>query len=316
MGRLLRPRLPGVPFHITARTQEHEPLFEGVEEQVATMIRTSIHYSDAELLAYAVMQNHIHVIVVQGRRPLGEFMQPLLRRIALRIIQRTGRRGHVFRGRFGHSACQDPEYFRSMVAYVHLNPVRAGICRTPADYPWTSHRDYASGPGPDSPTRYALAVEQGVRAFACASEQTSERCRRDYRAFVRWRLAMDQYLDADCDSLHPLPRAPLSIGGDLHWYREYGSTRPLRVAGTAVPETRAMDLRDHVQAALRDLDPDMPIELLRSGGSTRPLVRIRKQVIARALSAGYVGTRVAAFLNISPTSVSRVKAGLRGGAAW
>lgn len=316
MGRMLRPRLPGVPFHITARTQEYEPLFDGVEEQVATMIRNSIHYSDAELLAYAVMKTHIHVIVVQGRRPLGEFMQPLLRRIALLIIQRTGRRGHVFRGRYAHRACQDPEYFRSMVTYVHLNPVRAGICRAPADYPWTSHRDYARGPRTDSPTRYALAVEQGVRVFARASEQTSGRCRRDYRAFVRWRRAMDQYLNADCDSLHPLPRAPLSIGGDLHWYREYGSARPLRLAGTALPAARAEDLRDHVKTMLRDLEPEMPLELLRSGGSTRPLVLIRTQVIARALSAGYGGTRVAQFLNVSPTTVSRVKARLRDGIAW
>lgn len=307
--------MPGLPFHITAHTQGQEPLFEGMEAQIATMIRGSIRYSDAELVAYAVMQNHIHVAVVQGRRPLGEFMQPLLRRMALLVIRRIGHRGHVFRGRYSHSACQDPEYFRSMIAYVHLNPVRAGLCRRPGDYPWTSHRDFASGPDQESSSRYALAVEQGVRVFACTSDQTSVQCRRDYRTYIRWRLAMDEYLSDQSESYHPLPRSPLSIGGDLHWHREYGSARPLRIAGMSIPPTRPMDLRDHIRIALRDLKPDLSLDLLCSGSASRPIVRVRRQVVARALSAGYTGGSIAEFLNISPSSVSRVKMLLREGVA-
>ncbi|MBR9991017.1 MAG: transposase [Gemmatimonadetes bacterium] len=312
---MLRPRLPGVPFHITARTQGHEPLFHGAEDPVTAMILGSIRHSDAELLAYAVMSNHIHVVVVQGRKPLGEFMQPLLRRLALLVIRRTDHRGHVFGSRYAHSVCQDPEYFRSMIAYVHLNPVRAGICNSADDYPWTSHSDYARGTAPDAAVRYALAVQQGVRVFARGSEQTEETCRQDYRAFIGWRLAMDQYLSDVSDSCHPVPRAPLSIGGDLHWHREYGSARAQRVAGIGVPLSRPLDLRDHVRVTLKDLEPELPLELMRSGGSTRPLVRVRKHVIARALAAGYTGRSVAAFLNISPAAVSRVKSMVREGTA-
>lgn len=316
MGRLLRPRLPGVPFHITARTQSQEPLFEGAEEQVAQMIRGSVLYSDAELLAWAVMQNHIHVIVVQGRRPMGEFMQPLLRRIALLVNGRKSRQGHVFQGRYSHSACHDPEYFRGMIAYVHMNPVRAGLCSSADRYAWTSHRDYARGPGADVPARYALAIEQAVRVFARRSEQSGQRCRRDYRAFITWRRAMDFYLSDESDSCNSVPRMPLSIGGDLHFHREYGSARPLRLAGTVMPAARPpLDLRDYMRLCLRDLDAGCPLDLLRSGGSTRPLVRVRTRVIARSLSAGYTGTSVAEFLNISPSSVSRVKSRLRRGVA-
>ncbi|HEX2168091.1 MAG TPA: transposase [Longimicrobiales bacterium] len=315
MGRLLRPRLPGVPFHITARTQGQEPLFEGAERYIAELIRGSVQYSDAELLAYAVMRNHIHVVVVHGRRPLSEFMQPLLRRIALLVNRRKGRAGHVFQGRYAHVCCHDPEYFRSMIAYVHLNPVRAGLVSSADRYAWTSHRDYARGAEPGTPARYALAVEQAVRVFASASEQTHERCRRDYRAFIRWRMAMDLYLSDESDSYHPVPRAPLSIGGDLHWHREFGSARPLRIARTDSPTDRALDLRDHILITLKDVDPQFPMELLRSGGSTRPLVRVRSRVVARALSAGYTGKSVAEFLNISPTAVSRLKSRLRQGLA-
>jgi putative transposase len=314
MGRLLRPTLPGAPFHITARTQWQEPLFAGAEEEVAGLIRGSIDRSDAELLAYAVMSNHIHVIVVQGRRPLSEYMQPLLRRIALAVIRRRDRQGHVFAGRYCHSVCRDPEYFRSMVAYVHMNPVRAGICRKPDDYKWTSHRDYVC-PELDTPVRYALAVEQGLRVFAHRSEQSMERCRRDYRAFMRWRQKMDDYLQDDADSWHPIPHIPQAIGGDLHWHREYGTAHTLRITGAETPPVRLADLRDHVSVVLGDVAPDLPLDLLRSGGSSRRLVRVRNQVIARSVNAGYMGTRLAQFLNVSPSTVSRVRSLLRQGAA-
>jgi REP element-mobilizing transposase RayT len=316
MGRQLRPRLPGAPFHITARTQGQEPLFEDAEEHVVGIIRDSVLHSDTELLAYAVMQNHIHVIVVQGRRPLSDYMQPLLRRLALLVNCRKSRQGHVFSRRYSHSACHDPEYFRSMIAYVHLNPVRAGLCKSVDAYRWTSHGDYARGAEPDSAARYALAIDQAVRVFACRSEQPVERCRRDYRAFMRWRLAMDAYLGDESDTLHRVPRMPLSLGGDLHWHREYGSARLVRMTGTAAPVVRPPDLRDHVIISLRELDAEFPLDLLRSGGRTRPLVRVRAQVIARALSAGYAGVTVAEFLNISQSSVSRVKSMVRRGVAW
>jgi hypothetical protein len=202
-----------------------------------------------------------------------------------------------------------------MVAYVHLNPVRAGLCRAAGDYEWSSHRDYARAPRTVESTRYALTVEQGIRVFARESDQTIGRCRRDYLSFIRWRQSMDFYLSDDGDGCQRVPRAPLSIGGDLHWYREYGSARATRVAGTEGPKRQCMDLRDHVRVSLNDLDPAFPFELLRSGGSTRPLVRVRRRVIARALAAGYAGIRVAEFLNVSPASVSRVKAGMREGVA-
>ncbi|HEX6307961.1 MAG TPA: transposase [Longimicrobiales bacterium] len=311
MGRLLRPTLPGAPFHITARTQWKEPLFDGLEGAIAAVIRGSIDRSDAQLLAYAVMSNHIHVILVQGRRPLAGYMQPLLRRIALLVIRRTGREGHVFGGRYSHSVCQDPEYFRSMVAYVHLNPVRAGICRRPEHYPWTSHHAYARGARSGGPESFVFAVERGLRIFAQSSEESIVECRRQYRAFVRWRLAMDQYLEDESGAWRPLPRAPLSLGGDLNWHRYYGTASSLRMTGVEQPPERRIDLRDHVRNTLEDIAPDLPLGELCAGGRSRALVRVRNQVIGRARTAGYTTTRLATFLGISPSAVSNVWSAFR-----
>lgn len=314
MGRQLRPGLPGTIFHITARTQWQEPLFRGAEEQVSKLIRGSVDHSDARLLAYAVMANHIHVVVLQGRRPLSEYMQPLLRRIALLVNQSQPRQGHVFCGRYRHTVCLDPDYFRSMVTYVHLNPVRAGICDRPDQYRWTSHRDYARSSLSTLPTAYALAVEDAVRVFAASSDQPLRGCRRDYRRHVRWRLSMDAYLAAEADSWQPIPRSCGSPGGDLHWYRTFSTPSAMRLSLSRQPSSRTTDLRDYVQRVLDDVAPDLPLQLLRCGGRTRDLVRVRRAVIARALGAGYTGSRVALFLNVSPSTVSGVRAALRGAA--
>jgi hypothetical protein len=170
-------------------------------------------------------------------------------------------------------------------------------------------------PDPDAPVRYALAVQQALGVFAQRSGQSLEGCRRDYRAYMQWRRAMDSYLADDSDSWHPIPHVPLSIGGDLNWYRAYGTAHGLGVTGAEPPPIRLPDLRDHIRGVLGDIAPDLSLDLLCSGGSSRPLVRVRNHVIARSVVAGYMGIKLARFLNVSPSTVSRVRSLIRQGVA-
>ena len=90
MGRTRRPHLPGVPFHLVARAQGKAPLFIGLEATVARMVREQVERTGGQLLSYAIMPNHLHIVYVQGVQPLAAFMQPLLRRLALRVHARVG----------------------------------------------------------------------------------------------------------------------------------------------------------------------------------------------------------------------------------
>lgn len=132
MGRQLRPQLPGVPFHVTARVQGRAAWFTGVERPLENRILAAPRRSDATLLAYAVMPNHLHLVVVQGSQPLSQLMQPLLTRIALLVQRRTGREGHIFERRFRASPCLDPDYLRNAIAYVHLMDFVRSCARTSA----------------------------------------------------------------------------------------------------------------------------------------------------------------------------------------
>lgn len=74
--------------------------------------------------------------------PLGRFMRLLNGRYAQYFRQKTGGRGYLFQDRYKSIVTQGQCYIEETVRYVHLNPIRAGICRTLDDlerYPWSGH---------------------------------------------------------------------------------------------------------------------------------------------------------------------------------
>jgi REP element-mobilizing transposase RayT len=312
MPRRRRQNVPGAPFHITARLQNGEPLFDGLQSRIVLEIDRSMRASGMRLLAYAVMSNHLHLVVVQGRDPLSWHMQGLLRRIAL-LVQRThGRRGHVFERRFHSSLCLDPEYFRNIIAYVHLNAVRAGVCSEPKDYGFTSHFEYCASTG-DKASLLELASEDALRVFAAVDNRTLSECRDDYEFFLEWRGAMDDFVGQGGDPRSgKAPVRPLCAGGDRYWMREFGYRRRrdegahLENCVPTLPDLEKIALR-----ALNDLAPDLPLDILRSSGRSRPLVHVRRHVIARALEIGYRPKQIARYFRLAPGTVTAIAVALR-----
>lgn len=67
-------------------------------------------------------------------------MQRVQSEFAFRWNERHGRCGHVFQGRYGAKRAKDETQFLQAVRYVALNPVEAGHCERPEQWPWSSHR--------------------------------------------------------------------------------------------------------------------------------------------------------------------------------
>jgi REP element-mobilizing transposase RayT len=304
MGRQLRPQLPGVPFHITARLQGRAAWFTGIERPVETRICAAPRRSDATLLSYAVMPNHLHLVVVQGSQPLTQLMQPLLTRIALLVQQRTGNAGHIFERRFRTSACLDPDYLRNAIAYVHLNGLRAELCSHVDHYEWSSHPVYVGKDEISKPMSDA-AVGGALRLFAPRQAASLAECRATYQRFLEWRCAIDRQRAAEAKGMaaKPAPHPPITAGGDLHWASSYTSVPMDPLPGRTV---RA-DLRQIALATLLDIAPDMELETLRSGHRSKPIVTVRRLFILRATAAGHRGGTIARFLSIAPTTVSSVR---------
>ena len=305
MGRSRRLHLPGAPFHLTARVQGRTALFFGLESTVERIIHEQVERGDGQLLAYAVMPNHLHIVYVQGDRPLAHFMQPLLRRLALRVHVRERTEGHVFERRFHASPCRDPDYLRNAILYVHLNPVRARLSRDVDDYPWTTHHDYCARDA--SASAWDGRPGSGLGLFAPDAGCTHERVRDNYRTFLDWRLQTDAAnlaRENGCDVF--FPNSPRYHGGDQYWIERFGASCPPRSEAPNGVVAR-IDLRDLARRTLCDVEPTIPLDLLRSGGRTRPLVALRRHFILRAKRNGHRNRAIARFLNIDDATVSRTR---------
>jgi len=97
---------------------------------------------DLELLSDA---QHVHLIAVPSseeglRLAIGEAHQRYTRRINFREKWR----GYLWQGRFASFVMDEP-YLLATARYVELNPVRAGLVRCPADWPWSSARAHLAG---------------------------------------------------------------------------------------------------------------------------------------------------------------------------
>lgn len=315
MPRKHRENIPGAAFHITARLQNGEPLLDGLQERVVAEMERSTRVAGMRLLAYAVVTNHLHLVVVQGRDPLSWHMQGFMRRVALMVQRAHKRQGHVVERRYYSSACTDAEYFRNVVAYVHLNAVRAGICGSVEDYPFTSHSHYRV-PGSHEPVRFELAAEDALRVFATVERRSLLQCREDYSRFVQWRGLMDAFIGDGGDPRSGLsPIRPVCDAGDKYWSQEFGVRQrnpdaPRDVSGGARPDLEKIALR-----GLRELAPDLPLSFLRTNSRSRALVHVRRHVVARALEIGHRPGQVARYFNLSPSTVSSIAVALREGRA-
>jgi len=94
------------------------------------------------ICAWALMDNHAHILLKSGEYGMPCFMRRLLTGHAIFYNLRHGRHGHLFQNRYKSIVCEEDAYFMELVRYIHLNPVRAGIAKGVTDldrYPWCGH---------------------------------------------------------------------------------------------------------------------------------------------------------------------------------
>jgi putative transposase len=93
------------------------------------------------LYNYCLMTNHVHLLFAVGRDDtLPKTMHWIGNTFSRRFNKATGRHGHLWEGRYRSTLVEDASYFFRCMAYVDLNPVRAGMVAAPLDYRWSSHR--------------------------------------------------------------------------------------------------------------------------------------------------------------------------------
>jgi putative transposase len=92
------------------------------------------------LYNYCLMTNHVHLLFKVGcDDTLSKAMHWLNTSFVRRFNKATERKGHLWEGRFRSTLIEQDTAFLRCMAYVDLNPVRAGMVAAIPDYPWNPH---------------------------------------------------------------------------------------------------------------------------------------------------------------------------------
>ena len=173
MPRQPRIDLPGIPQHVVQRGNDRRPCFFQTIDHARYLdeLREVSTRAGCVVHAYVLMTNHVHLLVTPSdTAQVGPMMQALGRRYVRYINDRYRRTGTLWEGRYKACPVANDDHLLRCYRYIELNPVRAAMVATPADYRWSSHAANAQGqPDPllTPHSRYlALGLDEASRLAA------------------------------------------------------------------------------------------------------------------------------------------------------
>jgi putative transposase len=144
MARRPRVVIPGIPHHVTQRGNDRQPVFYSNANRslyLSLLAQHSARYG-VEVLGYCLMKNHVHLIAVPEREDsLARTLARAHSEYTASVNRTRQRTGHLWQNRF-FSCPMGPTHVQRALLYVDMNPVRAGLVRTPWDWLWSSARTH------------------------------------------------------------------------------------------------------------------------------------------------------------------------------
>jgi len=145
MARLPRLTLAGYPHHVIQRGNNRQAIFctPADYEMLLALLHENAQKFRVAVHAYVLMSNHFHLLATpETDDGLPLMMQAVGRRYVRYFNDVQGRSGTLWEGRYRSTLIQTDRYLLACMAYVDLNPVRAGMVREAKDYVWSSHGHY------------------------------------------------------------------------------------------------------------------------------------------------------------------------------
>lgn len=147
----MRVEVAGGLYHVIVRGNERKSVFRDDADREWYLARLAWYRERFRfrLLAYCLMDNHVHLAVETGKAPLSRIMACLQSSYTQYFNRHYGRVGHLFQGRYKAFLVEKDRYALALLRYIHENPVKAGVAATAQAYRWSSDRDYRRGRGPE-----------------------------------------------------------------------------------------------------------------------------------------------------------------------
>jgi len=143
MPRIKRAVVVGMPHHITQRGNYKQRVFDCDKDrnQYLKWVEEYSKKYDVEIIAYCLMSNHVHFIVVPIKEEsIGKLFNTLHMRYSQYYNKKKKRNGHLWQGRF-YSCILDEYHLKEAARYVERNPIRAKMVKRAEMWKWSSVRD-------------------------------------------------------------------------------------------------------------------------------------------------------------------------------
>ena len=150
MARKPRVEFEGALYHVIVRGNQRQKTFQDDQDRRAYLERVESYRQryGFRLYAYALMSNHVHLLMETRNVPLSKIMQGIQGSYTQRYNRRHRKVGHLFQGRYKAILCDRNAYWLELVRYIHLNPGRLRVPDNPWCYRWSSHAAYLGKASP------------------------------------------------------------------------------------------------------------------------------------------------------------------------
>jgi putative transposase len=136
-----RLQVPGAAYHVSAKAVAGRALFQAASDfdYFLTVLSTVVARHDWVCGFYCLMTTHYHLVIRTPEADLAQGIQYLNGCYGQEFNHRYGLEGHVFFRRYHSVLIEREAHFLELGRYLPMNPVRAGLCARPEDWPWSSY---------------------------------------------------------------------------------------------------------------------------------------------------------------------------------
>src|SRR5690606_2550484 len=148
MARLPRYVIPDQPQHMIQRGNNRQEIFAAEADYrfFRDALVDAAHKHGLRIHAYVWMTNHIHLLATpEHEDSMAKVFQSAGRKYVKYFNHTYERSGTLWEGRYRATVVDSDRYFLTVMRYIELNPVRAGMVAHPRDYPWSSYGYNAFG---------------------------------------------------------------------------------------------------------------------------------------------------------------------------
>ncbi len=116
------------------------------DSRVASIVENTLKYFDNQrytLLRWCIMPNHVHVLIdINTRWSLSSIVNSWKSFTAHESNRILGRNGQFWMTEYYDRYIRTPEHVMKTVLYIDYNPVKAGLCKTPMEWEWSTKSEY------------------------------------------------------------------------------------------------------------------------------------------------------------------------------